>query len=58
VKSATITAGYAYEQFELNDAQLAGYRYTVGAPDSYLTGAYKDQNYNANVFFMSLTYKF
>jgi opacity protein-like surface antigen len=58
MKSVTVTAGYAYEQFKLNDAQLAGYEYMVGAPDSYLTGAYKDQKYNANVLFMSLIYRF
>lgn len=56
MKSLTVTAGYIYERFRLSDIQLEAYEYIVGS--SRLTGAYKDPNYNANVVFLALTYKF
>ncbi len=56
-KSIGLTAGYLYQQFTLNDAQLSGYDYRP-ATTAYLTGAYKDQSYKANVLFVSLSYKF
>jgi len=59
MKSVSLTAGYVYEQFKLEDIQLEGYQYLPGGGSpSYLTGAYKDPNYNANVVFLALTYKF
>ena len=56
-KTLGLTAGYLYEQFKLDDDQFNGYSYN---PDStaYLTGAFKDQSYKANVMYLSLTYKF
>jgi len=56
-KAIGLTAGYLYEQFKLDDAQLNGYKYRP-LPTTYLTGAYKDPSYNANVLFLSLSYKF
>jgi len=56
-KSIGLTAGYLYQQFNLNDAQFSGYSYRP-APTAYLTGAYKDQSYQANVLFVSVSYKF
>lgn len=56
-KAISLTAGYLYEQFKLDDAQLAGYT-NRPATDAYLTGAYKDQSYKANVLFLSVSYKF
>lgn len=56
MKSFSLTAGYLYEQFKLDDIQLAEYQYIIGS--TRLTGAYKDPNYNANVVFLALTYKF
>ncbi len=56
-KSIGLTAGYLYEKFDLDDAQLDGYDKRP-LPDSYLTGAYKDQSYKANVLFVSVSYKF
>lgn len=53
--------GYAYQRFKYSDAQLDNYNFTPnGAATStgFLTGAYKDQSYTANVVFGGLTYKF
>jgi len=30
----------------------------TGTPTAYLSGAYTDQNYNANIFFLKAMYKF
>jgi len=55
-KNMTFVFGYLYSQFRLNDGQLNGYVY---APSSvYLTGAYTDQNYNANVYYVKVYYRF
>jgi hypothetical protein len=61
MKSVTLTAGYVYEKYKFSDAQLDDYQYVIsqgGFIDTYLTGAFKDQDYKANVFFMGVTYKF
>jgi hypothetical protein len=61
MKSVTLTAGYAYEKYKFSDAQLDDYQYVIsqgGFTNTYLTGAFKDQDYKANVFFMGVTYKF
>ena len=66
-KSLAASIGYAYERFNYSDAQLNGYTLTPGFVPSldpeqtnraFLTGAYKDQSYKANVLFGGLTYKF
>jgi MtrB/PioB family decaheme-associated outer membrane protein len=60
-KALSASLGYAYERFKYSDDQLDGYLYVVPAPASnqaFLTGAYKDQSYKANVVFGGLTYKF
>ena len=57
-KSVSLSAGYIYERFKLDDSQFEGYQYLPGGPTAYLTGAYKDQSYNANVLFLSVAYKF
>ncbi|HOD35475.1 MAG TPA: MtrB/PioB family decaheme-associated outer membrane protein [Syntrophales bacterium] len=53
--------GYAYEKFVYGDAQYDGYVYvpaTTGTNGAYLTGAYRDPSYEANVVFLNLTYKY
>jgi MtrB/PioB family decaheme-associated outer membrane protein len=55
-ESMTLSLGYAYENFDYSDAQLNDYDYTPG--DGFLTGAYKDQSYSANIFFAHASYKF
>ncbi len=60
-KSLAATIGYAYERFKYSDAQLDGYNFTpTGSTTNtaFLTGAYKDQSYKANLIFGGLTYKF
>ncbi len=65
--------GWVYRQMKYNDAQIPsldpnqtstvinGYRYVMpatGTPNAFLSGAYTDQNYNANIFFVRAMYKF
>jgi MtrB/PioB family decaheme-associated outer membrane protein len=59
-KSLAASIGYAYERFWYSDAQLNNYNFapTGGSNAAFLTGAYKDQPYKANLVFGGLTYKF
>jgi MtrB/PioB family decaheme-associated outer membrane protein len=64
-KSLIVSAGYVYERFKYNDAQLDNYQFVnpatgpvTGGNAAYLTGAYKDQSYKANIVFGGVTYKF
>ncbi len=49
--------GYLYSQFRLNDGQLNDYQYVTSAP-MYLTGAYTDQSYKANIYYIRAIYRF
>ncbi len=61
-KGLSVAAGYAYEKYRLDDAQINGYTFipksSTGSTLSYLTGAYSNPNYSANIFFMSAAYRF
>jgi MtrB/PioB family decaheme-associated outer membrane protein len=60
-KSLSASLGYAFERFKYSDAQLNNYNFvpaTAGTNGAYLTGAYKDQSYRANLVFGGLTYWF
>jgi MtrB/PioB family decaheme-associated outer membrane protein len=61
-KSLLASLGYAYERFNYKDAQLDNYQFApLGPPNSnaaFLTGAYKDQSYKANLVFGGVTYQF
>ncbi|MEW5745365.1 MAG: MtrB/PioB family decaheme-associated outer membrane protein [Nitrospirota bacterium] len=59
-KAFSLSAGYAYEQYKYNDATLDGYifAFPIATPNTFLTGAYADQSYNANVVFATVAYKF
>lgn len=60
-RSLTALIGYAYERYHFSDAQLDGYNFTPtgGTTNTaFLTGAYKDQSYKANLIFGGMTYKF
>jgi MtrB/PioB family decaheme-associated outer membrane protein len=60
-KSLSASLGYAYERFSYSDDQLNGYIFvpaTTGSNGAFLTGAFKDQSYKANVVFGGLSYKF
>lgn len=52
------TFGYAYEKYQYNDSALDAYDYQLYNEDDYLTGAYKDQSYEANVLFATMKYSF
>ena len=57
--STSLTAGYAYEKYSVSDAQYDGYQYTLGNPiNTYLTGAYANPDYKANVVFFGVNHKF
>lgn len=58
-KNMDITLGYVYEKYEYSDAQYNGYTYTVGSPiNTYLSGAYADASYEANVGYLIVKYGF
>jgi MtrB/PioB family decaheme-associated outer membrane protein len=54
-KNFEITTGYAYERYRYDDAQLNGYNYTIGG--NYLSGAYANPQYNANIIYVTLKYR-
>ena len=56
-KDMTFVFGYLYSQFRLNDGQLNGYAY-VPSSSVNLTGAYIDQNYKVNAYYVKLYYRF
>ncbi len=62
VKPLSVSVGWMYEKYILDDAQLNGYQYiarsSTGAILSFLSGAYANQNYRANVWFGSVSYLF
>lgn len=52
-----LTLGYLYESFDYSDISFANYQFILNNSD-YYSGAYFDQNYSANVGYVTLTYKF
>ena len=61
-KSIIVSAGYVYERFKYNDAQLDNYLFVnpaggpvTGGNAGYLTGAYKDQSYKGHLVFGGVT---
>jgi hypothetical protein len=57
-KKITFAIGYAYEKFTFSDAQLDGYALIPTDGGAFLTGAYANQSYKANLYFASVSYKF
>jgi MtrB/PioB family decaheme-associated outer membrane protein len=61
-KSLTMKLGYAYERYKYSDAQYNSYQYynsaSPGSSQGYLTGAYANPSYSANILFGGLTYRF
>ena len=60
-ESLMLKAGYAYIKYDYDDDQLNNYRYFVGGSGSnqaYLTGAYRDASYKANIVFLSVVHQF
>jgi MtrB/PioB family decaheme-associated outer membrane protein len=62
IKSLSLALAWAYEEYKYDDAQLNGYMHvptsSAGAILGFLTGAYANQDYRANIFFASLSYLF
>lgn len=60
--AVAIRAGYAYARYIFSDAQTKGYRYVsnngTGSNGAYLTGAYANQSYSANIISLGVTYRF
>jgi MtrB/PioB family decaheme-associated outer membrane protein len=61
-KYLAASIGYAYERYNYKDDQLDGYQFApaggVGSNGAFLTGAYNNPTYRANVVFAGMTYKF
>ena len=60
-KSFSFSVGYAYEKYVYNDAQYNGYQFvpgTTGSSGAFLTGAYANPNYRANLYFLNIGYQF
>lgn len=58
-KNWSFDLGYLYEHLKYSDDAYAGYNYfPVAGATNYLTGAYNNPNYDANVFYLSTKYTF
>ncbi|MFH1626480.1 MAG: MtrB/PioB family outer membrane beta-barrel protein [Pseudomonadota bacterium] len=55
-KKLDVTLGYLHEKYKYGDLAYEGYLYTEGT--SWLSGAYADQNYQANIGYVTLKYSF
>jgi hypothetical protein len=52
----TFVVGYAYESYKYKNAEYDNYLLNLGA--NYLTGAYADMNYDAQILFVAVEYRF
>lgn len=60
-KALNLTFGYWYENLEFIDAQYQGYQYVMNnttSPNTYLTGALSDHDYEAHVGYIMASYRF
>jgi MtrB/PioB family decaheme-associated outer membrane protein len=60
-KNWSFYAGYVHEKYVYDDAQYDGYQFvpaTAGTNGAYLTGAYQDPSYRADIVFLGVTYKY
>ena len=55
-KAASLDVGYIYENLKYVDDAYSNYTYIVGT--NYLSGAYANTSYNANVVYTKLSFKF
>ncbi|MDA8127043.1 MAG: MtrB/PioB family outer membrane beta-barrel protein [Deltaproteobacteria bacterium] len=60
MRELSVTVGYAHEKFDYSDAQYDEYLYTPlsGGTPNYLTGAYRDSSYRADIGFIQMSYRF
>lgn len=60
-KNLNFILGYQHETYTNSDAQFTGYQYVVtgaGNPNTYLTGAYANESYRANIFYFKTSCSF
>ncbi len=59
-KQLDVTMGFAHENYRYEDVQMDGYLHAVrtGSTQNLLTGAYAFPDYNANIVYLTLTYRF
>ena len=59
-KNWEVTGGYAFERYRYNDDGMVNYAYTIGTGTNtnYLTGAYANPDYTANILYMMAKYTF
>ena len=68
-KKWAFNGGYAYEKYDYNDGQMAGYgsyygyfqnlnTAAVGSNNSWFSGAFANPSYTTNLFWLTVTYKF
>lgn len=57
-ENMSVTVGYAYEKYELDDLGYNDYLDVDTVSFNYLTGAYADMDYEANIGYVTLSYKF
>jgi len=61
-QNLSFAAGYAFSKYVYDDAQYNGYQYVPGPLSSsngaFLTGAYNNLSYRADMYFVSAAYKF
>ncbi len=56
-ENLSLIAGYTYEKYEYDDILVNDYENIVGG-NAYFSGAYADLDYEANIGYLSLNYKF
>jgi len=60
-KNLKFILGYLYDRYKYTDAEYDGYTYVVssgGNANTYLTGAYNNESYKANVVYLKTVYTF
>lgn len=56
-ENMSVTTGYTYEKYEYDDVLVNDYENIVGG-NAYFSGAYADLDYEANIGYVTLSYKF
>jgi hypothetical protein len=58
-KQLGLTLGFSHEDYQYQDPQINGYQNVLASGGTnYLTGAYSNPNYSANILYVMVNYKF